>query len=70
MHDFDLYLGVYPMDKFELWSSCVQYIKKPVLDKLDPIKNVTIEEYDDSDLGSNTPLHTTIYYTDIPKIKS
>ena len=29
-----------------------------------------MEEYDDSDLGSNTPLHTTIYYTDIPKFKS
>lgn len=28
-------------------------INKKVLDKLDPIKNVSIEEYNDSDLGSN-----------------
>lgn len=45
-------------------------INKKVLDKLDPIKNIFIEEYNDSDLGSNTPLHTTIYYTDIPKNKN
>lgn len=46
MHDFDLYLGAYPMDKLELWNPCVQYISKRVLDKLDPIK-ILIEEYDD-----------------------
>lgn len=45
-------------------------INRKVLDKLDPIKNICIEEYNEKDIGSNTPLHTTIYYTDIPKLKN
>ncbi|CAD8212824.1 unnamed protein product [Paramecium pentaurelia] len=70
MHDFDLYLGVYPMDKYEIWKLCVNMINRKVLDKLDPIKNICVEEYNDKDIGNNTPLHTTIYYTDIPKLKN
>lgn len=49
---------------------CVNMINKKVLDKLDPIKNIVIDEYDDKDPGKNNPLHTTIYYTDIPKTKN
>ena len=34
-HDFELNLGVYPMERYELWKETTNYIKEDIINKLE-----------------------------------
>ncbi|EGR34586.1 hypothetical protein IMG5_006470 [Ichthyophthirius multifiliis] len=69
-YQFDSYLGPYPIERFQIWQECQNYISKEVLDELNPIEKQMYQieqEYKQKD--DIKVIAGTIYYSDIPKMR-
>ena len=67
--DFDAFLGMYPMDKLEIWKEVSFLISKKILERIEPVSRkyvTTSKEYDSANCYN---VKSNIFFTSLPNKK-